>query len=71
VDVIAKPSDSAQRLGNIVAERLRLQPGWLNDDVRRFASIDGTFAPLQIQELEAIAKHAYGLRVLRAATCWL
>jgi hypothetical protein len=56
VDVIAQPSEAAQRLARKVAETLGMSEDWLNDDVRRYASIDGTFAPLQIQELELTAK---------------
>src|SRR5689334_7141868 len=56
LDVIAKPSDIVDRLAQIVAERLRLDETWFNNDVRRFVSDQGTFAPLEIQELETAAR---------------
>jgi len=55
LDVIARPSDIVDRLAQIVAERLSLDQTWLNKDVRRFVSDQGTFAPLEIQELETAA----------------
>ena len=69
VDVIAKPSETAQRLARRVAETLGLDPSWLNDDVRRFVSIDGTFAPLEIQELEATARQR--LKITRPSASYL
>jgi hypothetical protein len=69
VDVIAKPSEDAHRLALRVAERLGLQPDWLNDDVRRYTSIDGTFAPMQIQELETTAKQR--LKITRPSASYL
>ena len=55
VDAIARPSEVVGRLSAIVAERLGLDERGLNDDVKRFISHEGTFTPLQIQELEAAA----------------
>src|SRR5438046_862773 len=55
VDAIARPSEPALRLAKRVAERLHLDPDWLNDNVKRFISDSGTFAPLEIQQLEAAA----------------
>src|SRR5689334_506321 len=52
VDVVAKPADVAERLSRRVAEQLGLTEAWLNSDVRRFVSNQGTFAPLEIQDLE-------------------
>src|SRR5262245_42626810 len=56
VDAIVKPSDVALRLAKDVANQLGLHESWLNDDVKRFVSDLGTFAPLQIAELESAAK---------------
>jgi len=55
VDAIFHPSEKARGLARRVAEQLGLHESWLNDDVRRFVSDSGTFAPLQIEELEAAA----------------
>jgi len=57
LDVTAKPGASALRLAGIVAQRLGLDEGWLNNDVSRFVSIEGTFAPLEIDGLETAARH--------------
>lgn len=69
VDIVAKPSEAAHRLAQAVAERLNLQPAWLNDDVRRYTSIDGTFAPLRIQELERTANER--LKITRPSASYL
>src|ERR1051326_490684 len=52
VDAIVQPSEIGQRLAKEVAQDLGLDESWLNDDVRKFVSWEGTFAPLQIEELE-------------------
>src|SRR5687768_1335882 len=49
VDVMARPSDVVLRLGRVVAQQLNLPESWMNNDVRRFVSDNGTFAPLEIQ----------------------
>jgi hypothetical protein len=69
VNVIAKPSEAAHRLAKRVAEQLGLDSSWLSDDVRRYTSIDGTFAPLQIQELETTAKQR--LKITRPSASYL
>jgi len=68
VDAIVKPSDIALRLAKEVANQLGLHESWLNDDVKRFVSDLGTFAPLQIAELESAAKH---LKITRASASYL
>src|SRR5882762_6350290 len=68
VDAIVKPSDIALRLAKEVANQLGLHESWLNDDVKRFISDLGTFAPLQIAELESAAKH---LKITRASASYL
>jgi hypothetical protein len=52
-----------------VAKQLGLHEGWLNDDVKRFVSDLGTFAPLQIAELEGAAKQH--LKITRASASYL
>jgi hypothetical protein len=69
IDVIAKPSEVAQRLAQRVAERLGLHESWLNSDVRRFVSLDGTFAPLEIQELESAGRRR--LKITRPSASYL
>jgi hypothetical protein len=59
VDAIIKPSDVALRLAKDVANHLGLHESWSNDDVKRFVSDTGTFAPLQIAELESAAKQHF------------
>jgi hypothetical protein len=68
VDAILKPSDVSLRLAKEVADQLGLHESWLNDDVKRFVSDLGTFAPLQIAELESAAKH---LKITRASASYL
>ena len=69
IDAIVKPSDIALRLAKEVAKQLGLHEGWLNDDVKRFVSDLGTFAPLQIAELEGAAKQH--LKITRASASYL
>lgn len=69
VDVIARPSEVALRLARDVAQRLKLVESWMNNDVRRFVSDQGTFAPLEIQELEAAAQRR--LKISRASAGYL
>jgi hypothetical protein len=69
VDVIARPSDVALRLASAVARRLSLDESWMNNEVRRFVSDRGTFAPLEIQELESAAKQR--LKITRASAGYL
>ena len=56
VDAIVRPSEVALRLAQDVAQQLGLHESWLNDDVKQFVSDAGTFAPLQIEELEDAAR---------------
>jgi len=65
-----RPSEVAKRLGLEVAEQLALNENWLIDDVRRFVSDVGTFAPLQIEELETAAKRHLKSRGHRQAIYW-
>src|SRR6266699_1840762 len=69
VDVIARPSEVAERLARSVAGRLGLDESWLNNEVRRFVSDQGTFAPLEIQDLEAGAKCR--LKITRPSASYL
>lgn len=69
IDVIARPSEVTLALARRVAERLGLAATWLNDDVRRFVSLDGTFAPLEIQELENAARRR--LKITRPSASYL
>jgi hypothetical protein len=69
VDVTARPSDLALRLAAVVGERLGLDESWMNNEVRQFVSEHGTFAPLEIQELEAAAKRR--LKITRASAGYL
>lgn len=69
VDVIARPSDVAENLARRVAERLNLHETWLNSEVRQFLSVEGTFAPLEVQGLEAAAKSR--LKITRASASYL
>jgi hypothetical protein len=69
VDAIIKPSDVALRLAKEVADQLGLHESWLNDDVKRFVSDTGTFAPLQIAELESAAKQH--LKIARPSASYL
>jgi hypothetical protein len=69
VDVTARPSDVVLRLARSVAERLNLHESWLNNEVRKFVSDQGTFAPLQIHDLEASAKRR--LKITRPSASYL
>jgi len=69
VDVIARPSAVTVALARQVAERLGLDESWLNDEVRRFVSHEGTFAPLEIQELEDAARSR--LKITRPSASYL
>jgi hypothetical protein len=69
VDAVVRPSEVAQRLAAEVAQRLGLHESWLNDRVRQFVSDEGTFAPLEIQELEGAAKRH--LKITRASASYL
>jgi hypothetical protein len=69
VDAIVRPADVAQRLAKDVAAELRLEPDWLSDNVKRFVSISGTFAPLEIQGLEESARRH--LKITRPSASYL
>jgi hypothetical protein len=69
LDAIVRPSDIALGLARDVAKELGLDESWLNDDVKRFVSDLGTFAPLQIAELEGAAKQH--LKITRASASYL
>src|SRR4051794_13481242 len=69
VDAIVKPSALGKRLALRVAAELNLDESWLNDDVRRFLSDTGTFAPLNLEDLEAAAKKR--LKITRASAGYL
>jgi hypothetical protein len=69
VDAIVRPAEVAQRLTVQVARELDLPEDWLNDDVKRFVSILGTHAPLEIQELEAEARQH--LKITRPSASYL
>lgn len=69
VDAMVRPSEVAERLARQVAGRLGLHESWLNNEVRRFVSDLGTFAPLQIQELEAAAQQH--LKITRPSAGYL
>jgi hypothetical protein len=69
VDAVVKPSEVARRLATEVAQALGLHESWLNDDVKRFVSEAGTFAPMQIEELEAAARRH--LKITRPSASYL
>jgi hypothetical protein len=69
VDAIIRPAEIAQRLARNVATELNLYPEWLNDNVKRFVSISGTFAPLEIEGLEENAKRH--LKITRPSASYL
>ena len=69
VDAIVKPSEVARRLAKEVAQALGLHESWLNDDVKRFVSEAGTFAPMQIEELEEAARRH--LKITRPSASYL
>lgn len=69
MDVIARPSDVTLRLAREVAERMGLDPTWLNNEVRHFVSIQGTFAPLEVQGLEEAARRR--LKITRPSASYL
>lgn len=69
LDVIAKPTEVVQRLATSVAHELGLDESWLNDQVRQFVSDLGTFASLEIQELETAARKR--LKITRPSAGYL
>jgi len=69
LDVIARPSDVTTQLARTVADELGLDESWLNDGVRQFISDHGTFAPLEIHDLETAAKQR--LRITRPSAGYL
>jgi hypothetical protein len=69
LDVVAKPSDVTARLAQAVADALGLDRSWLNEGVKQFVSDLGTFAPLEIHELESAAKQR--LRITRPSASYL
>jgi hypothetical protein len=69
VDAVVKPSEPAWRLAGEVGKALGLHEGWLNDDVKRFLSEGGTFAPLKVEELEDAARRH--LKITRPSASYL
>ena len=69
VDAIVRPSEVALRLAKDVAQQLGLHESWLNDDVKQFVSDAGTYAPLQIEELEDAARRH--LKITRPSASYL
>lgn len=69
LDVVARPSDVTLRLAQAVASELGLDGSWLNDGVRQFVSDLGTFAPLEIHDLEATARRR--LHITRPSASYL
>jgi hypothetical protein len=69
VDATVQPGEVGARLAQQIAEQLGLDESWLNDDIRKFLSDRGTFAPLEIQELESSAKQH--LKITRASAGYL
>lgn len=69
VDAMVKPTAAAVGLARQVAVELCLDESWLNSDVGRFVSESGTFAPLEIEELESAARHR--LKITRASAGYL
>jgi hypothetical protein len=69
VDAIIKPSEIGHRLAGLVAAELHLDESWLNNSVKQFLSDFGTFAPLEIEELEQAAKEH--LKITRASAAYL
>src|SRR5207249_2774556 len=69
IDAIVRPSEIGHRLAKDVASDLNLDESWLNDDVKRFISDSGTFAPLEVQELEGAARNR--LKISRPSASYL
>ena len=69
VDAILKPAESGREIAAEVATDLGLDPGWLDEGIRKFLSTDGTFAPLVIEELEQAAQRH--LKISRASASYL
>ena len=69
VDAVVRPSETAKRLAVEVGQKLGLHASWLNDDVKQFLSENGTFAPLEVEELETTAKRH--LRITRPSASYL
>ena len=69
VDAIIRPAEVGARLASSVAGQLQLHEGWLNDEVKRFVSDLGTFAPLEIDQLEAAARRR--LKITRPSASYL
>lgn len=68
VDVVARPLEMTLTLARRVAEQLHLDESWF-DEVRRFVSMDGTFVPLEVQELEEAARRR--LKITRPSASYL
>lgn len=69
VDVIARPAEVTLGLARRVAEQLHLDETWLNDEVRRFLSLDGSYAPLDVKGLEGAARRR--LKITRPSASYL
>lgn len=69
VDAILRPPEEGRALAQDVAERMGLDDDWLDEGIRKFVSVQGTFAPLQIEELEAAARRH--LKITRASAAYL
>ena len=69
IDAIVRPSTEGFRLAEIVGREMGLDGSWFNDSVRNFVSLDGTFAPLEIQDLEVRASRH--LKITRPSASYL
>lgn len=69
VDAIIRPAEIGKQLAAKAASRLNLDESWINDGVKQFISVNGTFAPLRVEELELAAKKR--LKITRPSASYL
>lgn len=69
LDVIVRPSESGARLLARVGTELGYGEDWFDQEVRRFVAEAGTFAPLEIEEMEVAARTH--LRISRPSARYL
>jgi hypothetical protein len=69
VDAILRPAEEGRGLAKDVAQCLGLDEDWLDEGIRKFLSLQGTFAPLEIEGLETAARQH--LKITRASAGYL
>jgi hypothetical protein len=69
LDATIRPAEEGRRLAKEAAETLGLDEHWFDDGIRAFLSEHGTFAPLEIADMEAAARRH--LRIVRASASYL